>query len=122
MIKHVDEIKLHINEWIYNSINTMFVPDSIPNKLLNATAKALYEQKKGIIYKAIDIFKDENNNIDTDLIIQQYEDVLFPNGRLDFNLSDITSYFNVNLPTFIGDKHITLYKSDLYSLLGIPNK
>lgn len=115
---NVEDIKGRIKTFICNTIDLYMPPTNIMGKMQNATAKLYLNNNFHQIGKIVDAFKDENDEIDTDEVIKTYEDTLFDNGELRFDIKTILPSDMEWLKTLLPNKIILFKKGDLQNIFS----
>ena len=64
----IDEVKLRINQFVQGTIDLYMPPTNFIDKMKNATAKLWVDQNMWKLYKAIDNFGDQNDEIDIESV------------------------------------------------------
>lgn len=113
---NTSEIKLRINRFLNNTIDLYMPPTSFLDKMRNSTAKFWLEQNSWRINKAIDSFGDSNNEIDVDVLMKYYEDILFENGELKLDVKEMLPENMKWLSDLLPNKLILFKKDDLHNI------
>ncbi len=115
----IEQLKMNVEGAINEVINKLYPPTNLTNRMVGATARSVFKQKKYMLFDALDMFADKNGEVDIEGILIEYENALMPNGRLELNLKEITQDLGLNLPDAIVGKTIVLDKTDIKRILGI---
>lgn len=115
----IEQLKINIEGAVYDIIERLFPPTTITNRMVYATARSVFNQKKYLLLDALDMFADRNGEVDVENIMREYETSLMPNGKLELNLKEITQGLGLNLPDAIVGKTIILDKTDIKRILGL---
>ena len=115
----IEQLKMNVEGAINEVINKLYPPTNLTNRMIAATVRSVFKQKKYMLFDALDMFADKNGEVDIESILIEYENALMPNGRLEINLKEVTQGLGVNLPDTIVGKTIVLDKADLRQILGL---
>lgn len=109
-----DQLKMNINSFIINAINTNLPPNNTINKLLNSGAKIYYNQKRGIIYNLLDNLSNENQEIDEMMINNVLRENFFKNGKFELHLNELSN----KLPNFLENKVLIFNEDEIKSIFN----
>lgn len=112
----VDEVKLRMKKFIFNTIDMVFPREQFSNKIKNATARYWVDQNIYRLDSVLNAFADKNNEINIDLLVNTYEDTLFENGDLKLDIKKIIPQDFDYLRGLFPDKLIIFKKEDLYNI------
>ena len=115
----VAQLKINLDVAVNEIIERLFPNNTLANRFISATARTIYNQKRSLLYGALDALADENGDVDVDFMLQQYKEALMPNGKLEINLKEVCSSLNWNLPDSIVGKTIVFDENDIKRILGI---
>lgn len=108
------EFKLRVIHGINNLIDDYFGAPTINEKVINATLKLLVKQNSNKYDHILNMFADENGEIDAVTIVDTYAEMLGPDG-ITF---DLKSYINNDyIKNFIPNKILIIKKDDLINLI-----
>ena len=110
----VSEFKIKIINWLNRTIDTYFGSDNISDKFLNATLKILVTQNQNKYDDILNVFADENGEIDEELIVDKYSEAI-GNGFI----FDIRDYIKNDLiRSMLPNKALKITRDDMLGLLG----
>lgn len=115
----VTQLKINLDEAFREIINSVFPDTTLTNRFLSATARTIYNQKRSMLYGALDALADEKGEVDVEYMLQQYKEALMPNGKLEINLKEVCRSLNWNLPDAVVGKTIILDENDIIRILGM---
>lgn len=115
----IEQLKMNVEGAINEIIDVLFPSTNLSNRMIAATARSIFKQKKYLVFEALDMFADKNGEVDVEGILLEYENTLMPEGKLEINLKELAQQFNLNLPDFIVAKSIILDRNDIRKILGI---
>lgn len=108
------EFKIKIINWLNRTIDTYFGSNSISDKFLNATLKILVTQNQNKYDEILNLFADETGDIDEELIVDKYSDVIG-----DGFIFDIRDYIKNDLiKSMLPNKALKITRDDMLGLLG----
>lgn len=110
----IAEFKLRVIGGLNSWIDDYFGSGAINERFINATLKLLVKQNANKYDKYINMFADENGEIDARAVMESYSDMIGPNGLV----IDLKQYIaNDTLKMIIPDKILILKKDDLMALV-----
>jgi hypothetical protein len=113
----IEQLKMNVDTFILNNINNLFPNNNLTNKLLNSTVKIIYNQKRYMIYNFVDLLGDENGNVDSEKIMNEFETNLFEDGNIKIHIDEVLNYFGVkNIPDFLSNKILIFNKEEIKSI------
>ena len=89
----LSEFKLRLIQGANVLIDDYFGSNALSDKLLNSTLKILVKQNQHKLNGILDIFADENGEIDENIIIEEYSKVLGDRGAV----LDLRNFINNDL-------------------------
>lgn len=110
-------MKMRIKTFVHKTIDLYLPCNNIIFKLENATAKLYIEQHLDKLNRFLNMFADEDGEIDEQLVMRTYEKALFnDDGELQVDVKELLSErFDIN-SSFLPDKIIIFKKEDIYRL------
>lgn len=110
------EFKLRIVSALNGLIDDYFGGISMNEKFINSTLKFLVKQNSNKYDNILNMFMDENDEIDAYSLIDCYSNIL-GNNEIKF---DLKSYINNDyIKSFIPDKILILRKEDLLNMVVV---
>lgn len=111
----LSEIKIRLANTVNSLIDTYFSENSLTEKFINSTLKLLVKQNIHKVDDMLALFADENGEIDANVIINEYANML---GAEGFTF-DLKSYVNNPLvKNMLPDKVLVIKKEDILSVLN----
>lgn len=108
------EVKLKLITSVNRLIDTYFSGSSVTEKMINATLKVLVKQNAYKIDGMLNLFADQNGNINPQDVLMEYANQIDDNGVV----IDIKQYINnETLKQFIPNKILVLKKEDILGLI-----
>lgn len=108
------EIKIRLFNVLMTMIDTYFSAPSMSEKFINSTLKILVKQNINKIDSMLDLFTDENGDINAEEIISEYAEMFDESGYV-FNIKDYIE--NEAVKKFIPDKALVIKREDVLSIL-----
>lgn len=110
-------MKLRIKTFLNRTVDLYLPCNNIINKLTNATAKLYLEQHIDSLNKYLNMFANEDGEIDEHVVIRTYEQALFnDDGELQVDVKELlTDNFDIS-GSFLPDKIIIFKKDDFYRI------
>lgn len=112
MKKH--EVKLRLVCGVNELIDIYFGDNSIKDNLINSTLKVIVKQNTYKLEPILDLFADENGDIDEHIIIEEYSRILGEKGIV-IDLRDFIK--NEMVQKVLPDKAIVFKSEDLIKML-----
>ena len=110
----IQEIKLKLITSVNNLIDTYFSTSSVTDKMINAPLKVLVKQNAYKIDGVLNLFTDENGEINPRDVLMEYANQIDENGLV----IDIKQYINnETLKQFIPNKVLLLKREDILNLV-----
>jgi methylase of polypeptide subunit release factors len=113
MKKH--EVKLRLVCGVNELIDIYFGDNSIKDNLINSTLKVIVKQNTYKLEPILDLFADENGDIDEHIIIEEYSKILGEKGIV-IDLRDFIK--NEMVQKVLPDKAIVFKSEDLIKMLS----
>ena len=113
MKKH--EVKLRLVCGVNELIDIYFGDNSIKDNLINSTLKVIVKQNTYKLEPILDLFTDENGDIDEHIIIEEYSRILGEKGIV-IDLRDFIK--NELVQKVLPDKAIVFKSEDLIKMLS----
>jgi hypothetical protein len=111
---NTQEVKLKLITSVNRLIDTYFGTPTVMEKMINATLKVLVKQNAYKIDGMLELFTDQNGNINPQDILLEYANQLDENGII----VDIKQYINNDtLRNFLPNKVLVLKREDILSLI-----
>lgn len=111
---NVAELKLRLLSGVNNLIDTYFGSGSISDNMINATLKLLVRQNEYKVDGILEMFKDENGEIDGDIVVEEYSKV-FGNEGVILDLRDFVKSNAIR--SFLPDKCLKITQNDLKKII-----
>lgn len=110
----ISEFKLKAVNGINGLIDTYFGSSSMADKFLNATLKIIIKQNQHKYDGILELFADENGEIDEKLIMEEYSEVLGKDGFI----VDLRDYIKSDMvKQFLPNKALKITKDDIIDIL-----
>jgi len=106
----VSEFKIKTVNGINNLIDDYFGSKSISERLINSTLKIVVKQNQHKFDNLLEFFSDENGEIDTKTIIEEYSNILGSDGIVLDLRNWIKSDF---IKSILPDKALRITKEDV---------
>jgi hypothetical protein len=111
---NTQEVKLKLITSVNRLIDTYFGTPTVMEKMINATLKVLVKQNAYKIDGMLELFADQNGNINPQDILLEYANQIDENGII----VDIKQYINNDtLRNFLPNKVLILKREDILSLI-----
>ena len=111
----LSEIKIRLTNTTNSLIDTYFGENNMTDKFINSTLKLLVKQNIHKVDDMLKLFTDENGEIDANVVINEYANMLGEDG---FTF-DLKSYVNNPLvKNLLPDKVLVIKKEDILSILN----
>lgn len=111
----ISEFKLKVVKGINGLIDDYFGSSSMTDKFLNATLKIIVKQNQHKYDGMLELFADENGEIDGKMIMEEYSDIL---GRDGF-VVDIRDYVKSDMiKQMLPNKALKITKDDIIDILS----
>lgn len=108
------EVKIKLSNAAINMIDTYFGGSSISEKFINSTLKILLKQNLYKLDTILDMFTNQDGEIDVTEIVTEYSKIIDDNGFV----LDIRQYINNDMiKSFIPDKVLVIKREDIFNLL-----
>jgi hypothetical protein len=110
----IHEVKLRLNSSINKLIDTYFGLPTVTEKMVNATLKIIAKQNMYKLDTILEMFADQNGEIDPQAILYEYANQIDENGiRID-----IKNYIDNDLiKQILPNKILIIKKEDIMSLI-----
>ena len=108
------EIKIRLFNALMTMIDTYFSAPSMSEKFINSTLKILVKQNINKIDSMLNLFTDENGDINAEEIISEYAELFDESGYV-FNIKDYIE--NESVKKFIPDKALVIKREDVLNIL-----
>ena len=108
------EVKLKLITSVNRLVDTYFAGSSVIEKMINATLKVLIKQNAYKIDGMLNLFADQNGNINPQDVLMEYANQIDDNGIV----IDIKQFINnETLKQFMPNKILVLKKEDILGLI-----
>lgn len=111
----LSEIKIRLSNTANSLIDTYFSENSLTEKFINSTLKLLVKQNIHKIDDMLKLFADENGEIDANVVINEYANIL-GEGGFTFDLKEYVN--NPLVKNMLPDKVLVIKKEDILSILN----
>ena len=111
----IGEVKLRLSNTVLNLIDTYFSGNSLNEKFINSTLKILLKQNLYKIDPMLNIFADQNGDINLNDIVDEYSKMFDETGFV-FDLKQFVN--NDAIKSFIPDKVLVIKREDILNLLS----
>lgn len=108
------EIKMRLSNTVLSMIDTYFSDNTMTEKFINSTLKILLKQNLNKIDPMLELFADENGDINAEEIIAEYAQMFDDSGYI-FDLRDYIE--NDTVKRFIPDKALVIKREDILNIL-----
>jgi hypothetical protein len=109
------EVKIRLANTVQNLIDTYFGGSSINEKFINSTLKIILKQNLYKVDSILNLFTDQNGDININEIINEYSNMIGENGMI----FDIKQYVNNDIvKSIIPDKVLIIKQEDLMKILS----
>lgn len=109
------EVKIRLANTVQNLIDTYFGGSSINEKFINSTLKIILKQNLYKVDSILNLFTDQNGDININEIINEYSNMIGENGMI----FDIKQYVNNDIvKSIIPDKVLVIKQEDLMKILS----
>jgi len=110
----IQEIKLKLNSSLNQLIDTYFSNPTVSEKMINATLKVLVKQNIHKVDDVLNMFADENGDINPQDILVEYANQIDDNGLV----IDLKQYVkNEMIRQMLPNKVLILKKEDIINLI-----
>lgn len=110
----ITELKLRLLSGANNLIDNYFGSGNITDNMLNATLKLLVRQNENKLDNIINLFADENGEIDGNVVVEEYSKVFGTDGLI----IDIKDFIKSNtVRSFLPNKCLKVTQEDLRKII-----
>lgn len=107
------EVKLRLSNSVINLIDTYFGGNNMSEKFINSTLKIILKQNIYKVDNILELFSDQNGEINVDEIVKEYSNMIGENGYI----FDIKNYVhNDMVKSLIPDKVLIIKREDILNL------
>lgn len=107
------EFKLRIVTTLNNLIDTYFGSDTMVDKFVNSTLHIMVKQKSYMLDDVLEMFTDQNGNIDEEMVLNEYSK-MFEDGLI----IDIRDYIkNDFVKNMLPNKSLVIKPDDILAML-----
>ena len=107
------EFKIQTVNKLFNLVDDYFNGITIQERLINGTIKQVIKNKQHQFDDWLEMFTDENGNIQTDEIKNAIADM----GNIELSIKDLAKQFNI--PSYLLPNKVLIFtKQDIINLLG----
>lgn len=110
----VTELKLRLLSGANNLIDSYFGSGTMGDNLINATLKLLVRQNEHKMDGILDMFKDENDEIDGNVVVEEYSKV-FGNEGVIIDIKDFVKSNTIR--SFLPNKCLKVTQDDLKKII-----
>lgn len=110
----ISELKLRLLSGANNLIDDYFGSGSISDNMLNATLKLLVRQNEHKMDSVLNMFADENGEIDGNVVVEEYSKV-FGNEGVIIDIKDFVKSNTVR--SFLPNKCLKVTQDDLRKMI-----
>lgn len=114
MIMKIGEVKLRLSNTVLNLIDTYFSGNSLNEKFINSTLKILLKQNLYKVDPMLNLFADQNGDINLNDIVDEYSKMIDETGFV-FDLKQFVN--NDAIKSFIPDKVLVIKREDILNIL-----
>lgn len=114
MIMKIGEVKLRLSNTVLNLIDTYFSGNSLNEKFINSTLKILLKQNLYKVDPMLNLFADQNGDINLNDIVDEYSKMIDETGFV-FDLKQFVN--NDTIKSFIPDKVLVIKREDILNIL-----
>lgn len=111
----VGEVKLRLTSAVMGMIDTYFGGNALNEKFINSTLKILVKQNVYKIDPMLDLFADQNGEIDATEIVAEYANMIDENGYI-FDLKQYVD--NDTIKALIPNKVLVVKREDILKILS----
>ena len=115
MIMKAGEFKMRIANSVMSLIDTYFGGSSMSDKFMNSTLKIILKQNLYKIDPMLDLFTNQDGEINAQDIVAEYANIIDENGYV-FDLKKYVE--NDTIKSFIPNKILVIKREDILSLLN----
>lgn len=109
------EVKMKLSNALLNIIDTYFSGNGMSEKFINSTLKILLKQNLYKVDNILEMFADQNGDINVDEIISEYSKIIDDNG---FTI-DIKQYVQSDMiKSFMPNKILVIKRDDILNLFS----
>jgi hypothetical protein len=109
------EVKMKLSNGLLNIIDTYFGGNGMSEKFINSTLKILLKQNLYKVDNILDMFADQNGDINVNEIINEYSKIIDDNG---FTI-DIKQYVQSDIiKSLIPNKVLVIKRDDILNLFS----
>lgn len=110
----ISELKLRLLSGANNLIDDYFGSGSISDNMLNATLKLLVRQNEHKMDSVLNMFADENGEIDGNVVVEEYSKV-FGNEGVIIDIKDFVKSNTIR--SFLPNKCLKVTQDDLRKMI-----
>ena len=109
----IGEVKMRLSNSVMGLIDTYFSGNALNEKFVNSTLKLLLKQNLYKLDSILNLFSDQNGEINTEDIVNEYSKMIDENGII----FDLKQYIdNDFIKTFVPDKILIIKREDILNL------
>lgn len=109
----IGEVKMRLSNSVMGLIDTYFSGNALNEKFVNSTLKLLLKQNLYKLDSILNLFSDQNGEINTEDIVNEYSKMIDENGII----FDLKQYIDNDLiKTFVPDKILIIKREDILNL------
>ena len=110
----IGEVKLRLSNTVLNLIDTYFPGNALNEKFINSTLKILLKQNLYKVDPMLNLFADQNGDINLNDIVDEYSKMIDETGFV-FDLKQFVN--NDAIKSFIPDKVLVIKREDILNIL-----
>lgn len=109
------EVKIRLSNSVMNLIDTYFSGNSLNEKFVNSTLKIILKQNLYKVDSFLNLFSDQNGEINVEEVINEYSKMIDENGIV----FDLKKYVNDDIvKMLIPDKVLIIKREDILNLFN----
>lgn len=108
------ELKLRLISGVYGLVDTYFGSDTMIDKFINSSLKIAIKQKSYMINDALVLFTDENDEVDLEMMIDEYSKLL-KDEKITIDIRDYVD--NQFIKNMLPNKSLVVKFEDILNML-----
>lgn len=109
----IGEVKMRLSNSVMGLIDTYFSGSALNEKFVNSTLKILLKQNLYKLDSILNLFSDQNGEINTEDIVTEYSKMIDENGIV----FDLKKYIDNDLvKNFVPDKILIIKREDILNI------
>lgn len=111
----IGEVKMRLSNSVMGLIDTYFSGSALNEKFVNSTLKILLKQNLYKLDSILNLFSDQNGEINTEDIVTEYSKMIDENGIV----FDLKKYIDNDLvKNFVPDKILIIKREDILNIFN----